>query len=70
MPLKFMQPVNTPRGPGFFIGYVTTTENERQCQVAIRERGIQENPLFQLDEVTDPKAKKPIEPVLQVVEAQ
>lgn len=46
--LVFMQPVKTPRGDGFFIGYISGTSS---CQVAIRSNGVQMNPVFLSSEV-------------------
>jgi hypothetical protein len=70
---SFMQPVTTPRGPGF---YIHAFVDGVHCQVAIRERGIQKNPIFRLDEIsaaantkTARSAHREPEPVLQVVEA-
>lgn len=67
---NFLQPVTTPRGFGYFIG---AFNDGTHCQVAIRERNIQKNPIFRLDEVTvateTKKARQPkpeADPVLQV----
>lgn len=70
MLFKFMQPVSTPRGNGFFIALLT---DGTHCQVAIKERGIQRNPIFQLNQISEPKKKQSSEaenePVSQVAEA-
>ncbi len=47
---KFMEPVMTPRGEGFFIAYLSGSNND--CQVAIREDGVQRNPIFRASGIT------------------
>jgi len=49
MTIKFLQPVHTPRGNGYFIGYLS---DMKHCQVAIREKGIVKNPIFDISDVT------------------
>jgi hypothetical protein len=70
--MKFLQPVSTPKGNGFFIG---AFNDGTHCQVAIRDHGVQKNSIFRMDQVTEAteqkKARQPKsepDPVLQVVD--
>jgi hypothetical protein len=70
--MNFMQAVTTPKGNGYFIGYLS---DGTRCQVAIRDHGVQKNPIFHMEDVTEAtetkKARQPklkADPVSQVVD--
>lgn len=55
MQFMFMQPVMTPRGAGFYIHPLT---DGTSCQVAIRENGVQKNPIFRIKDITSLSSSK------------